>query len=294
MRTGGDYSQEYRINQADGSIRWVSASGGCSLKPDGTPLRFTGLTIDISDRKLTEAALQMADKLAAVGRLASSIAHEINNPLEAITNLFYLMQTTPDRDEWPGFLALAQDELRRVSEIATQTLRFHRQASKPKPVNLAEMFRSVLILYKTRMENEDMTVESRLHGNINPCCYEGDVRQVIHNLVGNAYDAMRRSDIRHLSIRSHGSTSWKTGHRGVRVTVADTGCGMSAATVANLFEPFFTTKGINGTGLGLWVSLGIMQKHHGTLVVRSSQKPGRTGTVFSMFIPDLTSAEVTS
>lgn len=291
LEQGGDYLEEYRLIQSDGSTTWVSASGHCAQAPDGSPLRFTGLTIDISERKQTEAALHVTEKLAAVGRLASSIAHEINNPLEAVTNLLYLMQTTQDRDEWPGFLALAQDELRRVSQIATQTLRFHRQSSLPGPIVLLDVFRSILILYKTRMANEQIAVECTLRGNLSLFGYESDLRQVLVNLVANAYDALRKGAGRKLILRSHSCTSWRTGQRGVRISLADSGVGMDAETRARLFEPFFTTKGINGTGLGLWVSHGIMQKHHGSLTVRSSQKPGCSGTVVSLFLPDLVDPE---
>lgn len=291
LRTGAEYSAEYRLMQEDGSVRWVAARGRCILSPDGAPLRFAGVTTDISDRKQIEEALRTTEKLAAVGRLASSIAHEINNPLEAVTNLLYLIGTTSDEKEWPVYLAQAQKELARVAQITTHTLRFHQQSTHPERVQMAELLDSVLALYQGRLAQTGIVIERRFRNEAPILCYSGDLRQVLSNLIGNAYDATREGDHRRLLVRTRLATDWRTGQQGVRVTVADNGEGMSAATRARIFEPFFTTKGINGTGLGLWVSMGIVDKHHGSMLVRSSQKQSRSGTVFSMFVPDLNLAK---
>jgi signal transduction histidine kinase len=225
-------------------------------------------------------ALLQSEKLAAVGRLASSIAHEINNPLEAVTNLLYLARTTAMSAEAKEYLDTADHELRRISAIASQTLRFHRQATSPQAVEASELFESVLGIFDRRMKNLNIRVEEDYRATQPIVCFEGDVRQVLNNLVGNAIDAM--SDGGRLLMRSHDATDWKTKRKGIVLTVADTGCGMSRETVGRIYEPFFTTKGIAGTGLGLWVSSEVVSRHKGSLQVRS--KSG-AGTVFRLFLP---------
>lgn len=238
---------------------------------------------DISQLKRAEGALLQSEKLAAVGRLASSIAHEINNPLEAVTNLIYLAQASKDQAELHRFLKAADHELRRVSVIANQTLRFHKQASSPRAVTAEELFATVLGIYEGRLKNSRIAVEVT-HRSVEPVlCFEGDVRQVLNNLVGNAIDAMNGGG--RLLIRSHGTTDWRTGRKGVALTVADTGCGMSVEVRKRIFEPFFTTKGMGGTGLGLWVSNEVAMRHKGVLSVRSREQSRGGGTVFRFFLP---------
>lgn len=243
---------------------------------------------DLRSQKQAEAALVQSEKLAAVGRLAASISHEINNPLEAVTNLLYIVLSEPLPDQARQYLQMASDEVARVSQIAGQTLRFHRQATHPRSVTPQELLDSVLALYQGRMNNAAVVARSEHRGKPQFVCYEGDIRQVLNNLVGNAIDAMRGSGT--LRIRSRAATHPATGSLGVRITVADNGHGMKRETALRIFEPFYTTKGIHGTGLGLWISHGIVAKHHGALVVRSRMsQPGdsgrSSGTVFSLFLP---------
>jgi len=239
---------------------------------------------DISDLKLAQSALIQSEKLAAVGRLASSIAHEINNPLEAVTNLLYLARYHSQSSETERYLKMADQELRRVSVIANQTLRFHRQASSPQPISPVDLFSTVLSIYEGKLRNSDITVDVNHHTQQPIVCFEGDVRQVLNNLVGNAIDAMNHGGGR-LFVRSHASTHWPTGRKGVVFTVADNGCGINAEDLQRIFEPFFTTKGIGGTGLGLWVSKEVVTRHGGTLTVRSSLNSNYTGTIFRFFLP---------
>ena len=287
LTTGGDYSAEYRLIQADGSVRWLAAHGRCTLAPDGSPLRFPGVAIDITTRKQSEEALVRTEKLAAVGRLASSIAHEINNPLESVVNLLYLIEATTvdDGEQARKYAQLAQQEIARVSQIATQTLRFFKQATSPSTAHLSDLVASVLALYQGRLLNSGIRVSLKNVGNAAVLCYEGEIRQVLNNLVGNAIDAMRTGG--ELIIRTRAALDPRSRTRGVRITIADTGEGMSAHSLQHIFEAFFTTKGISGTGLGLWVSSGIVQKHEGRLHVRSSQDAIHHGTVFSLFLPAL-------
>ena len=231
--------------------------------PDGSVRAITAASLEITAQKRTEKALIQSEKLAAVGRLASSISHEINNPLEAVTNLLYLA---------------------RVSHIATQSLRFHQQTMNPAHVDPKELIESVVDLYQGRLFNSNIRVVSRYKSTKRVLCFENDIRQVLNNLIANAVDAMRQGG--RLLLCSRGGTDWKTGRSGVRITVADTGHGMSADVKKRVFEPFYTTKEMNGTGLGLWISRGIVARHHGSLALKSSQKPGWNGTVFTLFPPD--------
>lgn len=238
---------------------------------------------DITELKRAEAALLQSEKLAAVGRLASSIAHEINNPLEAVMNLIFLARRYAKVPEAQQYLDAADAEIRRVSIIANQTLRFHKQASNPQAVSCEELFDSVLGIYEGKLRNSDIRVEQRLRTKRPLVCFEGDIRQVLNNLVGNAVDAMRAGG--RLLMRSREGRQWSTGRRGMVLTVADTGEGIGEAAKGRIFEAFFTTKGIAGTGLGLWVSQEIVTRHSGSLRVRSSERAGRSGTVFTLFLP---------
>jgi PAS domain S-box-containing protein len=239
---------------------------------------------DITELKRAEAALLQSEKLAAVGRLASSIAHEINNPLESVTNLIYLARRGAVSEEASSYLETAERELRRVAVITNQTLRFHKQATRPQLVRCEELFESVLSIHQGRVVNALVRIERRSRGDPSVTCFDGEIRQVVNNLVGNAIDAMHPRGGR-LLLRSRESTEWSTGRRGVVLTVADSGEGMSKALMKRMFEPFFTTKGDSGTGLGLWVSKEIVDRHQGALRVRSSQREGRRGTVFTVFLP---------
>ncbi len=277
------YTADYRILLPDGTLRWISANGTCYYGADGRPVRFLGVCLDITDRKRTEQALIQNEKLAAVGRLAASIAHEINNPLESITNLLYLAKQGTRSAEVRRFLETAEDELRRVAIISNDTLRFNRQSTRAAAVTCQALFLSTLSMFQGRLRNSAITVEQRQRGQHPVRCFEGEIRQVLGNLIGNAIDAMAAQPGR-LLLRSREGRQ-PGGARGFFLTVADTGPGMAQSTVTRIFEPFFTTKETTGTGLGLWISRDIIDRHHGTLRVRSSQRPGRAGTVFRIFLP---------
>lgn len=235
-----------------------------------------------SEARRASAALMQSEKLAAVGRLASSMAHEINNPLEAVTNLIYLSRQNavhPDVKKW---LDEAEVELRRISLIANQTLRFHKQSTKPQPITCLNLFSTTLNLYESRLKNAGIVVEKRKRANEPVACFEGDVRQVLSNIVTNAIDAMPLGG--RLIVRSREATEWSTGRKGLALTIADTGHGMSHETQCRMFEAFYTTKGIGGNGLGLWISADIMHRHEGTISIRSFQGQ-RSGTVAILFLP---------
>ena len=245
---------------------------------------ITSASLEVTQQRKAEAALMQSEKLAAVGRLASSISHEINNPLEAITNLLYLVAQAADLpQELKVYVHMAQSELSRVSQIATQTLRFHRQAVGATSVTAAQLVNAVLNLYQGRLSNSGIQVDARYRSSTEILCFENDIRQVLNNLIANAIDAMRTGG--QMLIRAHDATEAASGRRGVRITIADTGHGISASTQKRLFEPFYTTKGLNGTGLGLWISSEIVKRHQGRLTLRSTQDPVRHGTAFTLFLP---------
>ena len=251
---------------------------------DGSVVAITAASLERTQQILAERALIESEKLAVVGRLASSIAHEINNPLEAVTNLLYLAECNSAPGEVRDYLQMAGVELRRVAAITSQTLRFHKQASSPQEVTTQELLLSVLSVYQGRLANSRVEVVERYRAHRAVRCFEGEIRQVVSNMVGNGLDAMSANGGR-LFLRTRLATSWATAQRGVMITVADEGSGISQASMAKLFTPFFTTKGIMGTGLGLWVSKEIVDRHRGGLRVRSRQGTGMRGTVFVLFLP---------
>ena len=242
------------------------------------------LGVDVTDSKRAEKLLVQSEKLNAVGRLASSIAHEINNPLESVTNLIYLAQEAAVSPQAKEYLDTAEVELRRVSAIANQTLRFHRQATRAKPTAAAELIEATLSVYQGRLNNSNVRIQRRDRSSFPVTCFDGEIRQVLSNLVANAIDAMYPTGGR-LLIRNREGTDWRSGRKGLLLTVADTGAGISVNTQKKIFEPFFTTKGLQGTGLGLWISHEIVERHRGSLKVRSSQKEHASGTVFQLFLP---------
>jgi signal transduction histidine kinase len=238
---------------------------------------------DMSRQKQAESALIQSEKLAAVGRLAASISHEINNPLEAVTNILYIVEGNVEDEQAQRYIATAQAELQRVSQIVTHTLRFHRQATNPRALTAKELLEPTLGLHHGRLLNSNIDVELHHCGSREVVCYEGDVRQVLNNLIGNAIDSMKTGG--RLLIRTRDAKLWKSNISGVRITIADTGHGMTQEVRQRIFEPFYTTKGINGTGLGLWISSGIVTKHRGLIQVHSTLTES-SGTVFSLFLPD--------
>lgn len=259
------------------------------VRPGGDQVRWVGaIVMDVSGRKRSEEALRRTEKLAATGRLAASIAHEINNPLEAITNLLYLLRRFCQLDEMAmEYVSIAEREVRRMSEITQQTLRFYRQSTLPARTTMEELLDSVLDMYGARLATLGITVERHYDPSLDFYCFAGEVRQVVSNLVSNGMDAMAGGG--RLIVGARRSRDWAHPEReGVRITVADTGSGIRGEVRERLFEAFFTTKGATGTGLGLWVSHEIILKHHGSIRVRSKTAlAGQpSGTVFQLFFPD--------
>lgn len=253
------------------------------VRTDPESTRWVGaILVDTTEQKRSEEALRRTEKLAAAGRLAASVAHEINNPLEAITNLLYLVRQEHLSPSAARFADLAAQEVTRVSEITQQTLRFYRQSTLPAPANIRELLDSVLTLHIGRIGAAQVELIRQYEEDLPLFCFAGELRQLFTNLVTNALDAMTPGGGR-LLVRAR--TVEQRGVPGVRVSVADTGVGISSDAKLHIFEPFFTTKEATGTGLGLWVSEQIIRKHRGTVRVRSRSIGSSTGTVFSVFFP---------
>ena len=265
----------------DGHELQLSVNLTPHMEAPGTLVGFSAIIRDITSRKQTEKALLQSEKLASVGRLASSIAHEINNPLESITNLLYILDGMATDPEMKQFVNTAQDEVARVSHIATHTLRFHKQSSNRTSLDVGELFTSILVLYRARLLNSGITATIDSSDTSPLFCFEGELRQIFANLVGNAFDAMRMGG--RLRLRSRQITLGKTGSKGIRLTIADSGTGISAEILPRIFEPFFSTKGIGGTGLGLWITQELMEKNNGFIRMRSSVRPQSSGTVVCLF-----------
>jgi len=268
---------------------WTWLVSAYPVRTTPNQIRWAGIIVlDASDRKRSEEALRKAEKLAVTGRLAASIAHEINNPLEAITNLLFLLRNFCQlQDPAMNYVTMAEYEVRRIAEITQQTLRFYRQTTLPARTRMSDLLDSVLSLYQGRFNSLNLQVERDYDPELDLFCFAGEIRQVFANLVGNSIDASVAGG--RLLVRARRSRNWKDPlQTGVRFTVADTGAGMEQEVARFAFEAFFTTKEVTGTGLGLWISLEIVNKHHGLMHLRSrSAASGKTsGTVFQFFIPD--------
>jgi signal transduction histidine kinase len=234
---------------------------------------------------LAQEALLRSEKLAVTGRLAASIAHEINNPLEAITNLLYLMRGNPPAEQSQKLLAEAEQELARVTEITKQTLRFYREPAQPIPTEVSSVLDSVLKLYASRIVGAGVEVRREvLSDSAVVRSTPGEFRQVLANLIGNAIDAMRGGGRLRVRVSDH-----KVQDEGqyVRVTIADTGSGIPPNVLPTIFEPFVTTKGETGTGLGLWVTSEIIKKNGWSIRVHTSRCRHHSGTTFAIVIPKL-------
>jgi len=240
---------------------------------------------DITEKKKIDRALRVTEKLAAAGRMAATVAHEINNPLEAVTNLIYLARVDANNAERvTHYLEIAASELDRVAHITRQTLGFYRDTSSASRLSVTHILDDLLSFYERRFESRKIGVVKQYDGNIEITALVGELRQAFSNLLGNAIDAM--PDGGTLVIRARQTHAWNRAHRsGVRITILDTGSGIESRHRKNLFQPFFTTKEDIGTGLGLWITRSIVEKHGGTIRLKSRTGANDHGTAFSVFLP---------
>jgi PAS domain S-box-containing protein len=284
MRAGEriDHFETVRIRK-DGERLNVSLTISPIRNQAGKIIGIAKIVRDITEQKKFEQSLRTSEKLAAVGRLAATIAHEINNPLEAVTNLMYLATHEPDLpDRLKNYLRSADRELRRVSHIARQTLGFYRDNSRPQEFSVARAVDDVLTIYENRLKFKALQVEKRIEQSLMVCLPQGEFKQIVSNLIANAIDASRERG--RILIRARATRHLQSGRNGIHVTVADDGAGISSQDKQKLFTPFFTTKRGVGTGLGLWVTRDLIEKRGGSIRFRSRNRI-RPGTAMSFFVP---------
>ncbi len=273
----GELEIEYRVIWPDASTHWIVVKGRCLCDVASREARLTGVVMDVSERKRTQEALIRSEKLASVGRMAATMAHEINNPLEAVVNALFLIATdTRLSPETRSNVELAERELERVVHMTRQTLGFYRENSRPRTVHLPELVEELFRLYSRKLDHKALTVKKVYRGSNRVTGIAGELRQIVSNLLANSIDAVGRGGVIQLRISDFHCQGY------VRLTVADNGSGIRPEHLQPIFEPFFTTKKEIGTGLGLWVTRQIVEKHGGSIRVRS--QVGR-GTVFSVYLP---------
>jgi PAS domain S-box-containing protein len=238
---------------------------------------------DITERRMSEGALMRAEKLAAAGRLAASVAHEVNNPLEGLTNLVYIARRSSDFDEIRQLLSQAENELGRIAHITRQSLGFYRETSTYAHFMPAAIVREVAAFYASRASRHGVSLIVNAQTEREVLGSAGELRQVLSNLLANSLDACARGSSVRIEAKS-AIDPRNPSRPGVRITIADTGPGIPSEHLESIFEPFFTTKKDTGTGLGLWVSRELVTKHGGSLRVRSRTTDPLCGTVFSIFL----------
>ena len=284
IATGRRFEMVFPLRGRDGTFRDFLTLATPILDAQGRVARWFGTNTDVTEQRRSEEALRRSEKLAATGRLAASIAHEINNPLEAVTNLVYLARKHPSNVS--TYLKLADHELDRIAHITKNTLGFYRDSASRSEVNVSEVLDEVLVLYSGKLNFKKVKLRSEYPEGIKIVGYAGEVRQIFANLVANAIEALSPEGC--LTIRASKVQTGPDGfcRQGVRVTVLDNGSGIAAEDRKKIFEPFYTTKKDVGTGLGLWLTLDLVRKHQGSIRLRSSTRPGRAWTAFSVFLPE--------
>ena len=251
---------------------------------ENTPSAILEICRDVTAELQAEEALRKSDKLAAMGRMAGIVAHEINNPLGAITNVFYLLREHPSLDaEARNYARMAEQELARISHITRQTLSFYRESANAIPVSIPALLDEILEFQTSQIHACHITVERRYLGDGIVQAFPGELKQVFLNLIANSIEAMPEGGCLRLRVEEFAANHTRPG--GVRVAISDTGTGIAPEDAKRLFEPFFSTKSSKGTGLGLWISRGIIQKYDGSIRFRSISLPHGKATCFAVSIP---------
>ncbi len=273
-----------------------------AIDDSGAPIldaasKITGVVMvfrDVTLERQTRAALLANEKLAVAGRLAATIAHEIHNPLDSVANLLYLLQQNPDSEDAKHFLELAQSELARVTQISRAMLSLHRESLAPVPIDLKETMEEVLLLMEPRFPAAGIKITADLPPHIVVPGFPAELRQVFTNLITNAVEAAGQNGSVEVRVRAQPASAGPSGERleqGAIIEIVDDGAGISSEVRERLFQPFFTTKGQHGTGLGLWVSQGIVRKLGGSIELASNADGrGVTARIFLAARPVLNPA----
>jgi PAS domain S-box-containing protein len=277
--------RELRIRRVDLGCEVIVRHNAAPVRDSsGKPVMAVVTLEDVTAMKQAEEALVRSEKLASVGRMAATVAHEINNPLAAVMNTLFLARGAVDSPESVRrYLDLADAELKRIAHITRQALGFYRESTRPAATSLSAVLDSAVDLLKSKIKAKHVRIEKQYQDTPLVTAIPGELRQVFSNLLANSLDAVDDNAI--IKLRISCSRLGCTGRRCVRVTVADNGRGIGTAVLPHIFEPFFTTKESLGTGLGLWVSKQIVDKHGGSVRVHSRTRAQRRGTAFSVFLP---------
>jgi len=249
---------------------------------EGKVIGASKIARDISDRKHMERVLIQSEKLAATGRMAAAIAHEVNNPLESLMNLIFLArQSCSASPNAQAYLLTAEGELERVSHIARQTLGYYRDTGSPSEIYCHELIENVLTVYRSKLLAAGISVECSFNDLGKISASRGEILQVFSNVITNAIDAMQKGGKLTISVRRTTTLA----RDGIQTMIRDDGIGISQEHLERIFEPFFTTKGNLGTGIGLWVTKQLVESRGGQISVTSSTEPGKSGTSITIFIP---------
>jgi PAS domain S-box-containing protein len=271
----------------DGTELNIADSGAPIRDKNGEIIGIVLVFRDITMERKTQDALIANEKLAVAGRLAATIAHEIHNPLDSVSNLIYLMRNGATPEESRQFMDMAEQELARVTQISRAMLGLYRESKAPVVIDLKEMLQEILLLMERRFIELNVSVSTDMPQPVSVAAFPAELRQVFTNLIANAAEATSPGGQVKVSIRPQTAATEATGQKmqaGATVTIADNGSGITAEVQPHLFQPFFTTKGERGTGLGLWVSRGIINKHGGTISLDSDTSQAAHGTVVSVFL----------
>jgi signal transduction histidine kinase len=266
----------------------IDDSAAPILGPDG---EMTGIVLvfhDVTEQRRTEAALIAGEKLAVAGRLAASIAHEIHNPLDSVTNLLFLLKEEADPIRRAEYLEMAEQELSRTMQISRTMLSLYRESKAPVPIDMKDLLEGVLLLLERRIALQQIEVACEFP---EPCVIEGfpaELRQVVTNVLVNAVEAAGTKG--RIRIRLKNVPAEEFRGAGALIEVADSGPGIQNGDAHRVFRPFFTTKGEKGTGLGLWVSMGIVQKHGGMIRLQNCGEAQYPGACASIYLPAKTLA----
>jgi len=265
-----------------GELFQVSVTISPIIDHSGKVIGASKIARDISDKKRVEQLLIQSEKLAATGRMAAAIAHEINNPLESLINVIFLARQHSAPDSRVSQLLLtAEQELERVSHIARQTLGYYKDTGAPTDVHVHELIQNVLTVYNSKMMSADIAVDSRFNDLQKISVSKGEMLQVFSNVIANAIDAMKQGGVLSITTRNVLSSPQDD----IEVVIRDTGVGIEQEHLPRVFEPFFTTKGILGTGIGLWVAKQLVSRRGGQISIASSTTPKNSGTTVTIFIP---------
>ncbi len=283
VTTRNNYDTEYRVRRADGQFRWHLVRAVHMTDANTGESLWFGTATDIEDQKRSQQALIQSEKLASVGRMAASIAHEINNPLDAVMNAVFIARTNADSpDQVREALNLADEELRRIAHLTRQTLAFYRESTTPAPVVLNSVLDSAIDLFKAKIRAKRANIRNQYETRVEVVAVAGELRQVVSNLLSNSLDAIQDRGTITVTLKS--MDQCEADNR-VEVSVVDNGKGIPADKLSRIFEPFFTTKESLGTGLGLWITKQLIEKHGGSVSLHSATEGEHRGTTVSVLLP---------